>query len=81
MPYDYPKPQSGNTKEDLKQLWEALWMTVERLNVSEQMLEERLQKIEAQAGSGTQVIQSVQPTPETPGQWHLNFVDEEQEES
>ena len=80
MPYEYPKPLSGNAKEDLRQLWEELWKTVERLNVSEQMQEVRLQKIEAQAGSGTEIIQSVQPTPETPGQWHQQYVDEEQEE-
>jgi chaperonin cofactor prefoldin len=46
MTYEYPKPKTGDVPTDLNQLWETVWMTVERLNVSEQMLEERLKKME-----------------------------------
>lgn len=38
--YDFPKPLTGDTSKDLRQLWEDVWRIVEVLRITEQSKED-----------------------------------------
>lgn len=44
-PLEYPRPLSGETREDVKLLWDALWRLTEHLKI----YEEEQQKQEGKA--------------------------------
>jgi hypothetical protein len=45
MPFDFPKPLTGNPRQDAAALWDALFRIVEQLN----LLEEEMQMKESEA--------------------------------
>lgn len=36
MPYDFPKPITGDTRDDIRQLWDSLFRLVEQLRLAEE---------------------------------------------
>ncbi len=36
MPYDYPKPLTNNTREDINMLWDTMFQLVEKLRLEEE---------------------------------------------
>lgn len=36
MPYDFPKPLTNNTRDDIAMLWESMWRLVEQLRLDEE---------------------------------------------
>lgn len=50
MPYDFPERLTLHADEDEKRLWECLWKLVERLNLNEESLSAKLERLEENDG-------------------------------
>lgn len=52
MPYDFPKPITGNTRDDIRQIWDSLFHIVEQLRLAEEEQARRDGRTDSSASLG-----------------------------